>query len=89
MKINLFQVKTLFTVCLKLSLSKNILPQEDIFSYLNTTVISCYSCIRHRWGSFFSSSQLFAQVCLRVPLEYTVSFVSVFLEDYPKMFDSG
>ena len=47
MKINLFQVKTLFTLCLKLSQSK------DKLSNLNSTVYSCYSCVRLRRDLFF------------------------------------
>ena len=41
------KVKLLFSVCLKLSQSKNI------FCYLNTTVNSCYTCVRHRGGVIF------------------------------------
>ena len=48
MKINLFQVKTLFTVCLKLSQSKSILP------HFNSIVYSCYSCVRLRRGLFLA-----------------------------------
>ena len=46
MKIN-FQVKTLFTLCLKLSQSK------DILSHFNSSVYSCFSCARLRRGLFF------------------------------------
>ena len=46
-EINLPQVKTLFTVCLKLSQSKNILYN------VNSTVYSCNGCVRLRRGLFF------------------------------------
>ena len=75
-----FQDKLLFTVCFTLSQTK------DIFSYLKTTVYSCYSCSRQEGALFFSSSQLSTQANIRFPLKYTVSLVSVFLVDYPKMF---
>ena len=60
------------TVCFTLSQSKNI------FSYLKTTVYSCYSCSRQEGALFFSSSQLSTQANIRFPLQYTVSLVSVF-----------
>ena len=82
-KINLPQVKRLLSVCLKLSQSKNIL------FHLNSIGYTCYSCDRIRRGLFFSLSQLYTQVCIRFPLKYTVSLVSVFLVDYPKIFLSG
>ena len=47
MKINFFQVKTLFTLCLELSQSK------DILSHLNSTVYTCYSSVWLRKGLFF------------------------------------
>ena len=65
-------VKLLFTVCFILSQSKNI------FSYLKTTVYSCYSCSRQEGAQFFSSSRLSTQANIRFPLKYTVSLVSVF-----------
>ena len=71
-KILFSQVKLLFTVCFTLSQSK------DIFSYLKTTVYSCYSCSRQEGAQFFSSSQLSTQANIRFPLNYTVSLVSVF-----------
>ena len=70
-------VKLLFIVCFILSQSK------DIFSYLKTTVYSCYSCSRQEGAQFFSSSQLSTQANIRFPLKYTVSLVSVFLVDNP------
>ena len=47
MKINLPQVKTLLSVCLKLSQSKNIL------FHLNSIGYTCYSCDRIRRGLLF------------------------------------
>ena len=35
---------------------------------------------------FFSSSQLYTRTNIKFPLKFTVSLVSVFLADYPKMF---
>ena len=64
-------------MCFILSQSKNI------FSYLKTTVYSCYSCSRQEGAQFFSSSQLSTQANIRFPLKYTVSLVSVFLVDNP------
>ena len=74
------QVKLLFTVCFTLSQSK------DIFSYIKTTVYSCYSCSRQEGALFFSSSQLSTKANIRFPLKYTVSLVSVFLVDYQIIF---
>ena len=76
-KILFSPVKLLFIVCFILSQSK------DIFSYLKTTVYSCYSCSRQEGAQFFSSSQLSTQANIRFPLKYTVSLVSVFLVDNP------
>ena len=76
-KILFSPVKLLFIVCFILSQSK------DIFSYLKTTVYSCYSCSRQEGAQFFSSSQLSTQANIKFPLKYTVTLVSVFLVDNP------
>ena len=72
---NIFLRKKMFIVCCTLSQSK------DIFSYLKTTVYSCYSCSRQEGAQLFSSSQLSTQANIRFSLQYTVSLVSVLLVD--------
>ena len=73
----------MLTVCFTLSQSK------DIFSYLKTTVYSCYSCSRQEGAQFFSSSQLSTQANIRFPLvRYTLSRLSQYFRQISQKYFS-
>ena len=73
MKINLPQVKTVLSVCLKLSQSKNIL------FHLNSIGYTCYSCDRIRRGLFFFIVSAVYTSLHKIPIKiHCLSRLSIF-----------